>query len=80
MMEALALVVTLAVSMLLLEARILGLLLPEEEMVGVLDREEPQMTGVLHQQRQQLGEEAETAGRLSNVIHALANGALLPLS
>ena len=59
-MEALALVVILAVSILLLEARTLGL--PEEVMLGVPDREE--MTGVLHQQRQQLGEEAIPAGRV----------------
>ena len=62
-MKALALVVTLAVSMLLLEARILGPPLPEE-MLGVVDREEPQMTGVLHQQRQQLGEGATAAGKV----------------
>ena len=61
-MEALALVVTLAVSILLLEARTLGLPLPEEEMLGVVDREE--MTGVLHQQRRQLVEEAIPVGRV----------------
>ena len=62
MTEALALAVKLAVSMLLLEARPLRLPLLEEEMLGVVDREET--TGVLHQQRQQLGEEAIAAGRV----------------
>ena len=60
-MEALALVVILAASMLLLEARPLGLPLLEEEMLGVVDPEET--TGVLHQQRQRLGEETIAAGR-----------------
>ena len=61
-MQALAMAATLAASILLLEARPLGLPLPEEEMLGVPDREE--MTGVLHQQPQQLGEEAIAAGRV----------------
>ena len=61
-MEAMALVVTLAVSMLLLERKTLGLPLLEEKMLGVVDQEE--MTGVLQQQRQPLGEEATAAGRV----------------
>ena len=66
-MKASALVVILAVAMLLLEARALGLPLLEEEMPGVVDREE--MTGVLHQQRQQLGEEAIAVGRVASSMH-----------
>ena len=55
-MEALALVVTLVVTL------AVSMLLLEEEMLGVVDQEE--MTGALLQQRQPMGKPAIAAGRI----------------
>ena len=79
-MEALVRAETLAVSMPLLVVTILQLPLPEEGMRGLLDLEEPQVTGVPHLQRRPLGGEAKTAGKCCLVIHPWADGTLPELS
>lgn len=70
---------TLEGSMPLLVVGILLLLLPVGETIGLLDLEEPLMSGVPPLQRRQLEERVEEAGKYCPVIRPWANGTLLDL-